>query len=240
MSTFKTRLIEEHFFRPRWYSVFLNPYFINRFTLYRGIQTFAAHTKADATILDVGCGLKPYQNLFLSQSYTGIDIAGGGHADTAKVVDAFYDGLSIPFADKSFDTLICTQVLEHATDPDRLVAECARVLRSGGRAFFSMPFTYPEHEIPYDFRRFTSFEHKRLFAKYGFTNITITKTTGFCGTFAQLFIVWVFESIPFRSTILKSLLTAGIFAPIQMVGLAFDWLTRKSGMTMDYSITLES
>ena len=131
-------------------------------------------------------------------------------------------------------------MLEHATDPDRLVAECARVLQSGGRAFFSMPFSYPEHEVPYDFRRFTSFEHKRLFAKYGFTNITITKTTGFSGTFAQLFIVWVFESIPFRSTILKSLLTAFIFAPIQMVGLAFDWLTGKSGLTMDYIITLES
>ena len=240
MNNFKTRLIEEHFFRPRWYSVILNPYFINRFTLYRGIQSFAKQTKSTATILDVGCGLKPYRNLFSSTTYTGIDIAGGGHADAAKVVDAFYDGLSIPFPDKSFDTLICTQVLEHATDPDRLVVECARVLQPNGRAFFSMPFTYPEHEIPYDFRRFTSFEHNRLFTKYGFTNITITKTTGFGGTFAQLFVVWVFESIPFRSTILKSLLTAVAFAPIQAIGLGLDWLTGKSGMTMDYIITLES
>jgi len=236
----KSKIIEEHFFRPRWYSCIINPYFINRYTLYRGIQTFATQVHTSADILDVGCGLKPYRHLFASTTYTGIDIAGGGHDDTAKVVDAFYNGLTIPFPDKSFNTLICTQVLEHATDPDRLVAECARVLTPGGKAFFSMPFTYPEHEIPYDFRRFTSFEHKRLFAKYNFTNVTITKTTGFCGTFAQLLVVWLFESIPFRSTLIKSFLTAFVFAPIQLIGLFGDLLTGKSGMTMDYIITLES
>lgn len=237
MTSVKARILEEHFFRPRWYSVFINPYFINRYRLYQAITTFAEKTPSDATILDVGCGIKPYRFLFKSPTYTGIDIAGGGHSDQAKTVDAFYDGHSIPFSDQSFDTLICTQVLEHADDPEVLVRECARVLKPGGRAFFSMPFTYPEHETPYDFRRFTQFEHERLFKKNGFTKITIQKTTGFSGTFAQLLVVWLFEGIPFRSTLLKSLLTVGIFAPMQILGLAVDRITGKSGMTMDYVIT---
>lgn len=239
MSSVKARILEEHFFRPRWYSVVINPYFINRYRLYQAITSFAQKTADDATILDVGCGIKPYRFLFHTPHYTGIDIAGGGHSDQAKSVDAFYDGHSIPFPDNSFDTLLCTQVLEHADDPEVLVRECTRVLKPGGRAFFSMPFTYPEHETPYDFRRFTQFEHLRLFKKNGFTKVSIHKTTGFAGTFAQLLVVWLFEGIPFRSTLLKSLLTLVLFTPIQLCGMAIDWLTGKSGMTMDYVVIVE-
>lgn len=235
----KSKLLEENFFRPEWYSIFINPYFINRWSLYRAIRAFSEEIPNTANILDVGCGIKPYRHLFSSPNYTGIDIAGGGHADEAKTVDFFYDGLTIPFSDKSFDTILCTQVLEHADDPEVLVKECARVLKPGGKVFFSMPFTYPEHEIPYDFRRFTRFEHERLCKKNDFRKITIEKTTGFSGTFAQLFVVWVFESIPFRSTILKTLLTIFIFTPIQTLGLIIDRLTKKSGQTMDYVITAE-
>jgi SAM-dependent methyltransferase len=235
----KNKMLDEHFFRPRWYSVFINPYFTNRYSLYKAIRAFAADTSDTATILDVGCGIKPYRSLFASETYTGIDIAGGGHTDEAKTVDAFYDGHTIPFADNSFDTLICTQVLEHADDPEILASECSRVLKPGGTAFFSMPFTYPEHEIPYDFRRFTRFEHQRLFEKNNFTGITISKTTGIFGTFGQLFVIWLFESIPFRAPILKGILTLFIFAPIQIICRTIDALNGKSGLTMDYVITLQ-
>lgn len=235
----KHEFLDEHFFRPRWYSIFINPYFINRNSLYKAIQKFARDTKETAKVLDVGCGLKPYRELFSTSHYIGIDIAGGGHVDEAKTVDKFYGGHFIPFEDNSFDTIICTQVLEHADDPEILVAECARVLRDGGTAFFSMPFTYPEHEVPYDFRRFTRFEHQRLFKKNGFAEITITQTTGIFGTFGQLLVVWCFESIPFRAPVLKGMLTVLIFAPVQFFGLLLDSLTNKSGMTMDYVITLK-
>lgn len=235
----KQRFIEEHFFRPQWYSVFFNPYFINRFRLVTFIRRFAQETPPSATIIDVGCGLKPYRQFFTTSSYTGIDIPGGGHADEAKTVDAYYDGHTIPFSDRQFDTLLCTQVLEHADDAEVLVAECARVLAPGGRAFFSMPFTYPEHEVPYDFRRFTRFEHERLFKKHGFSDIAIYPTTGFFGTFGQLFVVWLFESLTFRAPLLKATLTALIFAPLQIGALVLDRLCGRRGMTMDYVIIVK-
>jgi SAM-dependent methyltransferase len=233
----KHRIIEDSFFRPRWHSVFLNPYFINRHGLYSAMRKFAATVPADARIIDIGCGLKPYRKLFASETYTGIDIQGGGHTDTAKTVDAYYDGVHIPFPDASFDALICTQVLEHADDPEALVKDCARVLAPDARVFFSMPFTYPEHEKPYDFRRFTRFEHKRLLEKNGFSEIRIEQTTGIFGTFAQMLSLWIFEGITFRATVLKTLLSILILGPLQILGLALDTLTRKSGMTMDYVIS---
>jgi len=238
-TSLKNKVIVEHFFRPRWYSVFINPYFINRHSLYREIRAFSSNTSKEARILDIGCGIKPYRNLFTTDHYTGIDIAGGGHEDDAKTVDSFYDGHTIPFSDNSFDTLICTQVLEHADDPEVLAKECARVLKDGGTAFFSMPFTYPEHEVPYDFRRFTRFEHQRLFKKNAFSEINIKQTTGIFGTFGQLFVIWCFESIPFRAPILKGLLTLLLLAPIQILSLLLDKLTGKSGLTMDYVIILK-
>ncbi|MFA6158121.1 MAG: class I SAM-dependent methyltransferase [Candidatus Paceibacterota bacterium] len=233
----KNRIIEDSFFRPRWHSVLINPYFINRNGLYSAISTFAAGIPKEARIIDVGCGLKPYRKLFASGAYTGIDIQGGGHTDAAKTVDAYYDGIHIPFPDASFDALICTQVLEHADDPEALVADCARVLAPGGQAFFSMPFTYPEHEKPYDFRRFTRFEHKRLLEKNGFSEIRIKQTTGIFGTLAQMLSIWIFEGITFRATVLKTLLSILVLGPLQIIGLALDALTGKSGMTMDYVIS---
>jgi len=233
----KNRIIDESFFRPRWHSVFINPYFINRKGLYSAIRKFAATIPKEARVIDVGCGLKPYRKLFSTESYKGIDIRGGGHADDAKVVDAYYDGAHVPFPDASFDALICTQVLEHADNPEALVSDCARVLAPGGRAFFSMPFTYPEHEKPYDFRRFTRFEHKRLLEKNGFSDILIEQTTGIFGTLSQMLSIWTFESLTFRATLLKTLLSIIVLGPLQILGLTLDAITGKSGMTMDYVIS---
>lgn len=237
LTALKHKMIEDSFFRPRWHSVFLNPYFINRNGLYSAIKTFATSIPRQARVIDVGCGLKPYRRLFATEYYTGIDIQGGGHTDEAKTVDAYYDGVHIPFPNASFDALICTQVLEHADDPEALVADCARVLAPGAQVFFSMPFAYPEHEKPYDFRRFTRFEHTRLLEKNGFSDIHIKQTTGIFGTLSQMLSIWIFESITFRATILKTILSAFILGPLQIAGLALDAITGKSGMTMDYIIS---
>lgn len=235
----KEKVIDDSFFRPKWYSIVINPYFINRRSLYKSISLFADGVPADARVLDIGCGLKPYRSLFKVKEYVGIDIEGGGHSDQAKAVDAYYDGHTIPFPNQSFDAVVCTQVLEHADDAEVLIKEAARVLRPTGQAFFSMPFMYPEHEAPYDFRRYTSFQHKRLFAKYDFRKTTIQKTTGFFGTFGQLFVILIFESISFRAPVLKAFLAILFFAPIQALSLGLDWMLGKSGPTMDYIITAQ-
>jgi ubiquinone/menaquinone biosynthesis C-methylase UbiE len=43
---------------------------------------------------------------------------------------------ALPFADDSFDTVVSTMVLCTVADPERAVAEAARVLRPGGRLLF--------------------------------------------------------------------------------------------------------
>ncbi len=60
--------------------------------------------------------------------------------------DLVADLLDIPVPDESLDGIICHQVLEHVTDPARVVRELHRVLRPGGRLLLSTPFLYPIHE----------------------------------------------------------------------------------------------
>jgi SAM-dependent methyltransferase len=61
-------------------------------------------------------------------------------------------GEQLPFADRSFDLAICWDVVEHVQDPERLLAELARVLRPGGRALLTVinrfAFRDPHYHLP--------------------------------------------------------------------------------------------
>tara|TARA_R110002073_G_scaffold186197_7_gene344782 strand:- start:1299 stop:2018 length:720 start_codon:yes stop_codon:yes gene_type:complete len=54
------------------------------------------------------------------------------------------DAARLPFADGSFDVVICSEVLEHVPDPDAALAEIVRVTRPGGQVAVSVPRWWPE------------------------------------------------------------------------------------------------
>lgn len=239
-----------HAFTPSWIAIFFNPFFIIRRHLYKAVNEFSQSCQKDARILDVGCGIKPYRPLFKTDSYIGIDVKGGGHDDTHKTVDFFFDGTHIPFEKNEFDAVLATEVFEHAQDLDGLISEIYRALKPNGSIFITMPFVWPEHETPYDFRRFTSFEHNRILGQYGFHDIIIKPTTGVFGTCGQVlsdFLLHQFASgiskasskgmgykIKFITTRLFILL---ICFPVQLLFLSLDALFQKKGLTCDYTVT---
>jgi SAM-dependent methyltransferase len=57
--------------------------------------------------------------------------------DPDRVVNS--PGESLPFADESFDVVYSANVLEHTGDPEHVLAESLRVLRSGGLLHMEMP-----------------------------------------------------------------------------------------------------
>ena len=69
--------------------------------------------------------------------------------------DIYYNGTALPFEDNTFDSILCTEVLEHVEQLDDVMIELYRVLKPGGRMIVTSPFICIEHEMPYDFRRFT-------------------------------------------------------------------------------------
>lgn len=120
-------------------------------------------------VLDVGCGEMPFRHAVSATArYTGIDVPEatsfgmGGHADIVP-----FDGRRIPFADDSFEHILCTEVLEHSLDPQALIDEMLRVLRPGGELVATIPFSARVHHAPYDFNRFTRYQLARMFAGFG-------------------------------------------------------------------------
>jgi SAM-dependent methyltransferase len=134
----------------------------------RSVEQFAAQVERDGAVLDVGCGLRPYEECFPHCSYLGIDVEESGRSAVDKKPDVYFNGVDIPCETERFDAAICTEVLEHCVHPDRLLAEIHRVLKPGGRLCLTVPFMWGEHEAPFDFRRYSRFGIEREFQRAGF------------------------------------------------------------------------
>jgi SAM-dependent methyltransferase len=107
-------------------------------------------THASGRLLDVGCGEKPYRSLPSAvREWVGFDDPSNPGADAHGHAEA------LPFGEGEFDTVLCTQVVEHVRDPKAVIAQCARVLRPGGVLIMSAPQYWEVHEAPHDYFRFT-------------------------------------------------------------------------------------
>jgi SAM-dependent methyltransferase len=93
----------------------------------------------------------------------------------------------LPFADASFDTVLCTEVLEHTRDPSAVIQEIRWILRPGGYLLLSVPFIYPIHEAPYDHWRFTSYGLRLLCTDAGLEVIYVHPKGGIGAT---LIVLW--------------------------------------------------
>ena len=60
-----------------------------------------------------------------------------------------------PVPGGSYDTVLCSEVLEHVADPAAALAEIRRVLKPGGQLVLTVPFLGRLHEEPHDYYRFT-------------------------------------------------------------------------------------
>lgn len=233
------KFINRHLFRPSWYSIVINPYFIIRRELFKKIKQFSKADFSNKTILDVGCGIKPYESLFKSSIYTGIDVAGGGHKNEMKLPDQFFDGLSIAYPDNSFDFVICTEVLEHSPEPEKLLNEIRRVLKINGKLYLTMPFVWYEHEIPYDFNRFTTYKLKSLFKKSNLTITQFEKTAGVFRVCGQLISAFIFERLFPKSKILRILIDVILCFPIQLFFICLDAIFRNHWISLNYVVIAE-
>lgn len=168
-------IIQKEKFHPTLLSFFIN----NNFLIRKNLKKVIKQNEGFLTgvLLDFGCGTKPYKKLFNKiDSYIGVDYKIEGREEGQKMVDVFYDGKNIPFKDAEFDSLLSTEVLEHVFNIDELLKEFNRVLKINGKAIITTPFMWEEHEMPYDFARYTTPALEYLYKKNGFEIIKNYKT----------------------------------------------------------------
>jgi len=151
----------------------------------------AAAIHARGRLIDIGCGEKPYREIFAPHvaEHVGVD-----HAETLhsmEAVDLVGTAYAIPVDDGTFDTGLCTAVLEHLEEPEAAIRECFRVLRPGGVAIYTVPLFWHLHEEPRDFYRFTKYGLAYLFDKAGFEIVGIKPLSGFWVTWGEMLAYYV-------------------------------------------------
>ena len=108
----------------------------------RVIRSLLKRYRARGPMLDAGCGTGLNLSSMPSGS-VGLDI---NPRNLALIRSRLPDRMAVegdienmPFGDAAFETVVCTEVLEHVPYPERALAEIGRVLRPGGLLLGSVP-----------------------------------------------------------------------------------------------------
>jgi SAM-dependent methyltransferase len=158
----------------------LDPFEASIETFVRGI---ASEIPAGKRVLDAGAGECRFKDLFAHTEYVGIDFAQGDPAWNYSRLDVIGRLEELPFPSGSFDHVLSIVVLEHTSQPGRVIEEFQRVLKPGGMVHLVVPHMWEEHQKPYDFFRFTSSGIRYLMQSAG---IRIRKIHPVGGFFWQL------------------------------------------------------
>lgn len=135
----------------------------DRILIQRQMARFAPLLRGD--LLDVGSGRSRRYAAVCTNvtSYKTMDVSDAGKPDIVGSAEA------IPLPDNSFESVLCTQVLEHVAHPVKVIEEIYRVLKPGGLCLLTAPQWNELHEIPHDYFRYTCYGLRTLFEDAGFT-----------------------------------------------------------------------
>lgn len=141
-----------------------------------GWYGFAADLVAGCSVLDVGCGSGMGLRLLSARASEalGIDLDDRLQRDDVNVrIQSVTD---VP--DKSFDVVVCMDVIEHVEDDRAFLAELFRVARKA--VFLTTPnYAVSRNRHPYHVREYTPGQFERLFRGYGALELYAGSAHGF-------------------------------------------------------------
>jgi len=112
--------------------------------------------------LNIGSGSKRFD-----QKTFNLDLFAG------EEIDIQGNAIHLPVKTESVESIVCTGVLEHVSDPHQALSEIYRVLRFGGRIFIETPFMQTVHASPEDFYRWTPDGLRQIMCAFEVTEIEV-------------------------------------------------------------------
>jgi SAM-dependent methyltransferase len=156
--------------------------------------------------------------------------------------EIFADASSLPIASNAFDVVLLLEVLEHLPDDQKALGEIRRVLKPGGKLYLSVPFIYPIHDAPSDYRRYTIFGLQSILEKFGFRVVQmIHHGNSFVTTLHQInmMLLEVIRDLHKKNRIL-SFVTAVFFYPfcvlINLVACPFLIMKKPDAACLGYFV----
>jgi SAM-dependent methyltransferase len=140
------------------------------FQRHRAEYRLCATLLGPGRVLDLGCGIGHSYEELAPRETVGVDVAAAALAGQNRET-VVADMRELPFPDGSFASVVSIHSIEHVPDPERMLAEVARVLEPGGRAIFATPnrltFGRPDEIIdPYHYVEFDAQQLRTLCASY--------------------------------------------------------------------------
>ncbi len=195
------------------------------------------------SLLDVGCGRKPYVHLFPNvERYIGLDVPFTMHG--LSHVDVVGTGLALPFEKGRFDSILCTEVLEHTPAPLMVLHEMWRVAKPGGVLLLTVPLSEQLHEAPYDYYRFTKHGLDYLLLKSGWKILRVYERGGTWLELGYRLSSFLYSSMGAKRNadgtleprLLLGPLTIVICAGVQLMASALDAVWRSRLSTIGYGV----
>lgn len=214
MGILATRIKKEQF-NPGIIGIFTNPFYFSRRGLFQAMTDLGKDLSG--TLLDIGCGTKPYEPYLSVRQYIGVEIDTERSRTTSKA-DMFYDGKRIPFPDNEFDSALANEVFEHVFNPSEFLNEVNRVLKTDGMLLMTVPFVWDEHEQPFDYARYTSFGLKHILELHGFSVVKHTKSVANARVIFQLINEYIYKKTYVHNTIMRQLLNTLLISPFTILG----------------------
>jgi SAM-dependent methyltransferase len=196
------------------------------------VKTARKEIKSGSIILDAGAGVLKYKKYFQDCIYKTQDFKQYGQIDYVS------DIIDIPVEDKSFDVIICTEVLEHIPRPDLAIKEFSRILRPEGKLYLTSPFLAGIHRAPDNYYSgFSEYWYKKYLKGYGFEILEIREKKGAMAFYAQetlRVLLYVIKSKKWRYKIFTPI--AGLLILILVP--FYHFLDRSSLKESSYKITV--
>ena len=118
----------------------------------RGLLEKYREIAVDASVIEVGSGAHGLIFFFGNERAIGLDPLAVDYRHLfptwqkrVQTVAAF--GEQLPFADTSFDFVLCDNVVDHAENPAGIVQELVLILRPGGLLYFTVNIHHPVYFV---------------------------------------------------------------------------------------------